>query len=72
MTTKAPATTRPNRHGGGKATDHHKMTRLVVDIPQSVAVEFAVLAARRQTTKRALMARLIMDVLSGKSRISGT
>jgi len=48
------------------ATDSKGRVRISTDIPESVAVEFGVLAIRRRMSKRALMERLIMDAVRGK------
>lgn len=47
-------------------TDARGMTRVITDVPRKVGEEFAILAIRRGMSKRALMAKLIMDAVTGK------
>lgn len=47
-------------------TDARGMTRVITDVPRRVGEEFAILAIRRGMSKRALMAKLIMDAVTGK------
>ena len=46
--------------------DSRGLTRIYTDVPRHIAQEFAVLAVRRDTSKRALMAELIMKAVAGK------
>lgn len=63
MATKHSRTSADKNRG---IEDSRGNVRIVVDLPKNVAQEFAVLAIRRGETKRALMARLIMNAVAGK------
>lgn len=47
-------------------TDSKGMKRIFTDVRPDIYKEFAILAIRRGTSKRALMAKLIMDAVTGK------
>lgn len=60
------ATKHRSKPAGRNDADARGNVRIYTDVPSHVAKEFAILAVRRDMTKRALMARLIMDAVSGK------
>jgi hypothetical protein len=47
-------------------TDSRGNKRVYTDVPAHIAQEFAILAIRRKVSKRALMAQLIMDAVTGR------
>lgn len=50
----------------GTVTDSRGNMRIYTDVPAHIGKEFKVLAIRRNTSIRALMAQLIMDAVNGK------
>ncbi len=65
MATK-PKTSQPARRTTGPPVDSRGNVRIYTDVPKNIAQEFSILAVRRETSKRALMAELIMDAVTGK------
>lgn len=63
---KQPARTAAKAVESLAVTDARGMTRVITDVPRKVGEEFAILAIRRGMSKRALMAKLIMDAVTGK------
>lgn len=56
----------PRQRTTGPPIDARGNVRIYTDVPKAIAQEFAILAVRRDTTKRALMAKLIMDEVTGR------
>jgi len=61
-----PATRPASKAAPTQPADSKGNTRIFTDVPVHVAQEFAILAIRRGLSKRALMAKLIMDAVTGK------
>lgn len=65
MATRKPIA-EPRNRNNGPPVDARGNVRIYTDVPKAIAQEFAILAVRRETTKRALMAKLIMDEVTGR------